>query len=97
MYDYDDYTAADAAADEASENWEEAVSVYLEPLVEAAIVEKYGEDWEENEAHEDVDFDAVREELREDSELREEAEEAARDAADANTPCCNSFSCPCGN
>ena len=82
-------TAREAEADWREDLWREAVEEYLQPLVDDALESRT--EGLSQAALEDIDEDALREELRE--EFREEAEERAKE----DFPCCNQFSCPCGN
>ena len=101
----DSYTAADAADDQ----WAEIVQEYLAELVEPVMVKVRALDQARNagndqphpwtwERHllaiEDEDEDALHEELEE--HFRDEADDNARNDG-AGGPCCNQFSCPCGN
>jgi len=112
VYDPDEYTASDARADEAWEAREDAIREQLALLVDPVVDEidemVYDRDegeWIDN-AHpwtrkrewlavyDEDGEDGLRELL--DEHFREDAEAAAEDAYDAG-PCCNQFSCPCGN
>ena len=102
----DDYTAADARGDAAADAFNEAVQAVLDGIVQPILDRVEVEDeeqprpWTYERALLQVWIDsseadgAVRELLEE--EYREEAEDTARDQWDSG-PCCNQFSCPCGN
>lgn len=99
------YDRYDAAYDAAMDAWHETVQPHLDRLVDPIMNEV--EVTDEAQPHPwtyerhllqiwlDEGEDALREMLEE--EHRDEAEDAARDYAYDNTPCCNDFHCPCGN
>lgn len=101
------YDRYDAMADAAHDAYEEALKPILDGLVQPILdrVEITDEDqphpWTYERALLQVWLDdpeadgAVREILEE--EYREEAEELLRDQQYYEGPCCNQFSCPCGN
>ena len=74
--DDDTPTRAEAEADYAQEKWDEKIENYLDPLVDAAY--KLRTEKMTPKELEELDEDALIEELEED--LKEEAEEAARDS-----------------
>lgn len=111
MYD-DDYDASDAAADDYNDAREAAITEQLALLVVPIAEEIEALDYDREEGkwidnthpwtrnryllwiYDEDGEDGLREFL--DEELRDEAEQAAEDAYDPG-PCCNQFSCPCGN
>jgi len=99
------YTKWDAMADEAEEKFSKRVRDALADIIAPIVSEIEAMDEEAEYPHpwdydrhllaiwlEDGD-DGLREYLEED--LREEAEEVARESYDSD-PCCSEFSCPCG-
>jgi len=109
--DYDRYDAAADAADDAWQEEVEPYLTALVDATTAEVwtladeIHESGEDqphpwtWVRYlvsilEDEQDGGEDALQEELEE--HYREEAEEEARDNYDPG-PCCNDFSCPCGN
>jgi len=98
------YDRYDAMADAAHDSYEGALSPVLDALVQPLMdqAEVADEDQPHPWTYErcllqiwlDEGEDALREHLEE--ELREEAEDALRDSYDSG-PCCNQYSCPCGN
>jgi hypothetical protein len=97
---YDKY---DAMADAAADKWDEAVQPHLDGLVDPIMLAV--EETEEDQPHPwtyhrhllQIWLDSDDGELRSllEDEHREEAEEIAREQDPG--PCCNQFSCPCGN
>ncbi len=99
------YTRYDAMADEAQEKYDEGVGAELETLTRPITdrIENmdadahYPHPWTYDRHLLEVwieDEDALQELLEE--EYRDEAEEAYKDSYESG-PCCNDFSCPCGN
>ena len=109
---YDEYTASDARRDEYEDKLSEKIADAVRPMVDEVVEAVYALRAEidargADEPHpwpwtrhllwimeEDEDEDALREML--DEHFHDEAEERVRDEDDPG-PCCNSFSCPCGN
>lgn len=100
------YSRREAESDAAAERFAEYVSGALEELTEPLVRTIEGMDLDAEYPHpwtyerhlaqvwQDDGDDGLAEYLAE--EYREEAEEMVRDRGDGG-PCCNQFSCPCGN